>query len=514
MKKLYIFIISLFILPGCSDFLNESPDKSGQAVIYHMDQLYGLMGNAYNYSTARYIWHELILASDDCEISPYLYSRLNNSNAYKTSVWDRDFYTNEMKGIHSWNSIYTSMFDFNVVLENLDKVEQSTVEMKEQTRGEALFGRAYFHFMALVMYCKHDPQAPGIGYKDNTLPPPAGVPARKTVQFTLDNILADLDRSETALRTAGRTHFEFERNFRISLPTLYALRARVELYLGQYESAGKYAEWALEGYNVLLDFKNDPLYALRNSTRINVLDKEGNVTGTLPFHEMNLLSGRGDAAIPEYVEMYLPHISKPYYSNATLPVSESLYNLFDRTNDERWIRFYNNNYCIIKESAISNGGFKYEDQQQIKEWERHTYFRFKPRIGSAKLFLLGPTTAEMYLIKAECYARKGNEPIAKETLQTLRRTRFTTNQAAENIGGTLKEVLEERRRELASVFRWYDIKRLNANDHANIILRKKAHSDFTDINSPVIEKVLNPGDNFYAIPIPTEELLLMGWEQN
>lgn len=514
MKNIYIFIISVFLLPACSGFLGVSPDKSGQSVIYHIDQLSGLMGNAYNYSTARYTWHELILASDDCEISPYMYSRLNNSNAYKVSVWDKDFFINEMKGIHSWSSIYTSMFDFNTVLENIDKVEQTTGQLKEQIRGEALFGRAYFHFMALVMYCKHDMNAPGIGYKDNTLPPPAGIPARETVKYTIEKILSDLNNAETALKTAGITQFEFKRNFRISLPTLYAFRARAELYIGNYENALKCAENALSGYSTLLDFKKDPLYALRNSTNLNILDQNGKVTGTLPFYEMNLLSGRGDAAIPEYVEMYLPHVSKPYHSNATIPLSESFYNMFDKTNDERWKRFYNNNYCVIKESAISNGGFKYNDQQNIKEWERHTYFRFKPRIGSAKMFILGPTTAEMYLIKAECYARKSDNSTAKLTLQTLRRTRFTTNNVADNIDGTLKDVLDERRRELASVFRWYDIKRLNANDNANIILKKKVHSDFTNINSSIVEKILSPGDDFYAIPIPVEELLLMGWKQN
>lgn len=514
MNKLYILIISLLLLPGCSGFLGVSPDKSGQAVIYHMDQLNGLMGNAYNYSTARYIWHELVLASDDCEITPYLYSRLNNSNAYKVSVWDRNFFTTEITGINSWNSIYTSMFDFNVVLEYLDKVEQSTPQMKEQVRGEALFGRAYFHFLALVMYCKHDPAAPGIGYRENTLPPPAGLPSRQTVKYTMEKIMSDLEEAEIALKAAGKETFEIKRNFRISLPTLYAFRARVELYSGNYEKALEYAEDALLGYDVLLDFKKDPLYALKNSTNLNILDENGKVAGKLPFYEMNLLSGRGDAAIPEYVEMYLPHVSKPYYSNATIPLSESLYRLFDKTNDERWKRFYNNNYCIIKESAISNGGFKYNDQVNIKEWERHTYFRFKPRIGAAKLFLLGPTTAEMYLIKAECYARKNDPATAQKALQTLRRTRFTTMESADRIGGTLNEVLEERRRELASVFRWYDIKRLNANDQANIVLRKKAHSDFTDLNSPIVEKVLQPGDDFYAIPIPTEELLLMGWQQN
>ncbi len=47
MKKIYVIIALLgtMILGACSDFLDEATDKSGSAYIYHMDQLYGLMGS-------------------------------------------------------------------------------------------------------------------------------------------------------------------------------------------------------------------------------------------------------------------------------------------------------------------------------------------------------------------------------------------------------------------------------------------------------------------------------------
>ena len=46
MKKIYTIIVLLgaIVLGSCSDFLDETTDKSGSAYIYHMDQLYGLTG--------------------------------------------------------------------------------------------------------------------------------------------------------------------------------------------------------------------------------------------------------------------------------------------------------------------------------------------------------------------------------------------------------------------------------------------------------------------------------------
>ena len=36
-------VVTLFC--SCDNFLDETPNKSGSAYIYHMDQLYGMMGS-------------------------------------------------------------------------------------------------------------------------------------------------------------------------------------------------------------------------------------------------------------------------------------------------------------------------------------------------------------------------------------------------------------------------------------------------------------------------------------
>ena len=71
-------IILTGVLTGCTSFLNVKPDKSGSSIIYHMDQLVDLMGNAYMYGVngGRFIWTESIYMSDDCTIYPYYYSKM------------------------------------------------------------------------------------------------------------------------------------------------------------------------------------------------------------------------------------------------------------------------------------------------------------------------------------------------------------------------------------------------------------------------------------------------------
>ena len=47
MKKTIAIMAALgaLLFASCHDFLDETTDKSGSAYIYHIDQLYGLMGS-------------------------------------------------------------------------------------------------------------------------------------------------------------------------------------------------------------------------------------------------------------------------------------------------------------------------------------------------------------------------------------------------------------------------------------------------------------------------------------
>lgn len=511
MKKIFSGLLIITLCGGCEGLLNENPNKSGSSVVYHMDQLYAMMGTNFGTITPyNYTWMETLYANDDCDISPNFYVKSTISpSQYGISVWNTQNYLNDVDPC-SWYSLFSPMATVNTVLDNIDKVQQTTKAIYDEVKGEALFLRAYLHFNAIVVYSKHDMDALGMGYKTNVLPGKDGVPARGTVQKTIDNIRKDLADAEVSLTSAGRTNFEAARKFRATVPTVKALQARVELYLGNYEKALECANEALSKYSELQDIVNDPNYKLVNKQTIRIMDGSEQV-GSLTYTEIDLLKNRSNYdEINKFKEWYYPHWCDLWFSGS-MNMSESLYNIYDRENDQRYVKFWANNSTI--RTSLPN--LQKSVYDNLKPWEFNSYLRFVAHSRlSVKSYIVGPTTAEMYLIKAECLARDGEVANARAALISLRNTRFSDGEAAANIAGTLADVLDERRRELHAL-RWYDIKRLNANDKANISIVKVALADPLDKNSTsTVVKTLQPNDPFWAIPIPSTHLNAMGWEQN
>lgn len=521
MKRLLIYISLALVasLSSCTSFLDVTPNKSGSSYIYHMDQLYGLTGNSTPYRTG-YLWTDLIFRGDGIELHPYYVTATGRAGSeYEIWSWDDKYLeTGGLTGT-TWAPCYNAIYSYNTVLENLDKVTQTTPQVRKQVEGEALFGRAFFHFIVLVQYTLWDDEAPGIGYKDNTFP--SGDIPRETVKYSLGRIMDDLNNAEKLLTEAGRTNFEIERNFRPTVPTVKALRARINLYRGKYSEALKDAEGALAGYSVLEKFADNSLYVLTESN-INFLNSTNSAVAKVEkFRSPNALLGKGGEALWKHPEFYIPAYAGLYYANKSLPISQTYFNLFtDKVNDQRWNFFYNNNYILntnLAQTMTLPGSstptlkcVKWEHQTKLPEACRHTYLRFNEMSGgSSKQFMIGPTTAEMYLIKAECLARAGKSSEAATALKTLRRTRFATQTSADAIGGSLQEVLDERAREMSELWRFFDIKRLNGADKANIKITRQVLTNTSDINS-VTTVTINADDPRWAIPIDAQQKILMG----
>ena len=399
---LFAVLFGMIGLGACSDFLDETPNKSGSAYIYHMDQLYNMMGSvdlylldgpdemSIMYGFVGNYWGEQVFLNDAAEYDPEFYVRgmeSGSANAYDIYCWDNEELTDQYTMNLTWTPSWERVYRFNTVLENLDLVQQTTQAVHDQVKGEALFGRAYYHFLLMVQYCLWDEDALGIGYRDNTT---AGeVPGRETVGYTLGRIYADLDSAMMYLTAAGRTTFDIETNFRPTVPTVQAFRARVDLYRGDYESALENATAALTAYSVLEDFKNDPQYAMIPYMDIYLLDETNStIAGTIPIQVMMDLMLRGAEAVAEYTEMFLPHMSSENYYG-TIPISEMFYNLWDRENDARWQYFYTSYMPLLYasgacESITLPGGtplpyaITWENQQWLNEqpWSWCSYSRF------------------------------------------------------------------------------------------------------------------------------------------
>ena len=210
-----IALLGALVMASCSDFLDETTDKSGSAYIYHMDQLYGLTGSIDLYlfervdvetgegrSSGAYLTEALPL-TDAVELTPEFYVhglRASEPTTYESYCWQGETLMTSMWMMWTWTPVWERIYRFNTVLEYLDKVIQTTEAIHDQVEGEARFGRAYYHFMLLTQYCLWGDDKPGIGYRDNAT---AGeVPERKTVSYTLERIYEDLRLAEKALTKA------------------------------------------------------------------------------------------------------------------------------------------------------------------------------------------------------------------------------------------------------------------------------------------------------------------------
>jgi hypothetical protein len=125
---------------------------------------------------------------------------------------------------------------------------------------------------------------------------------------------------------------------------------------------------------------------------------------------------------------------------------------------------------------------------------------YKTSYTKVTLPFAGIATDEIYLIKAECLARKGDASGAMSALNILLKARWATNSfipiAANSPDDALIKTLLERRKELVMRgTRWTDLKRLNKDSRFKVTIYRKVNG---------VSYTLAPGDLRYTWPIPDD----------
>jgi hypothetical protein len=167
-----------------------------------------------------------------------------------------------------WNNNYNTINRANHIIEKVPLVEDTklTTDLRNQLIGEAHFIRAVSYFDLVRLF----------GGVQLFLTPTLTVAdkiglARSSTQETYDQILADLNKAETLLPAT------VVRN-RATKFTVYALRARVNLYLKRYEAAESdvNAVLANDGYKLIKPF------ALAGGTTESILELSYTVNNINP----------------------------------------------------------------------------------------------------------------------------------------------------------------------------------------------------------------------------------------
>lgn len=376
-------------------------------------------------------------------------------NAY---VWASDIYEGDQE-VRDWTFPYKSIFYANNVLDQLDKINLPKKNGQYGLiRGWAYFVRAYALFDLIKNFAPaYDKQRAAVDL---------GVPillqggideieARATMKACFEQIILDLQRAAELLPEG----FDAAKRNRPSGVAAWACLARVYLYMGEYDAAKESAEKALSRYGELLDYNELDLTSDRpfSATNTEVLLNASQVSGL--FATVQSLT-----------------------SSVGIAVDSTLLDLYAE-NDLRRQAFYG------RHSAGST--------------------RKKRGYNDQAYPFMGLATDELYLIRAECLARSGDIEGTLATLDVLLSNRYLNHQFPKLQANTAEEVLDlvlrERRKELVwRGLRWYDLKRLNRDGFGISLMRK--------LGETVYE--LQPNDPKWVFPIPDEEIMRSGIEQN
>jgi tetratricopeptide (TPR) repeat protein len=383
------------------------------------------------------------------------YSSLSSSELGAYSWSDFNFGPDE--DVPDWNNAYQQVYYCNTVLAGVSRLANNPGMGTDLNllRGDALFKRAYAYYNLLQVFALPYDSATasaddGIVLRDDT-DPNAHI-TRSSVYVSYDSVIADLTVACKLLpATVDYAHLNRSRQ-----PAAFAMLARVYLSMGAFDKADSSASHSLALYDSLIDYNqvaqaNYPFLVTNPETLYQSRMPSGN-------HLFDALAGQ-DA----FIDSGLQHA---YAAGDLRPL------LFFRPRSGQQVTI--------------NGSYT------------GTIFPFS-----------GLSTGELYLIRAECAARRGDTAAAFSFLNTLLRHRWQTGQFTPLTAGSASEALQviltERKKELVfKGLRWTDIRRLNKKG-AGIVLKRNVNG---------ASYVIGPGSLRYALPIPDNVIRLNGITQN
>lgn len=443
---IYGLIISMFL--SCDNYLDVKSIAS-KTIPNSLENLKLLLDDG---TTMNYITNSFAEASAD---DYFLLDKSFNSiieSGRKVYLWENSFYNFP----NDWATGYLAVYNSNVVLDALENIVRSDANAKDwdMIKGSALFHRSHALVNQLWTYAKAYNKLTsdsdlGIVLRLNSNPTTTS--KRSSVEDCYIQILQDLEKAIEILPNIS------DNPFRPSKVAAYGLKARILLMMNDFSSALSYVNKALEINSYLIDYE-DPA--------------EVNLSASFPFKRFN----------KETV-----FFSQLRTGQASLSVNHLLIdtNLYDSylEGDLRKQAFFNK--------------------------QASGYVRFKGSYVGSNSFFTGLTTAELFLIKAECLIREGNIDLASKTINTLLSKRWKSQSFipvdTKDEVLLLKIILDERRKELLlRGVRWIDIKRRNVLGE-NIRIKRKVDGEII---------MLEPNDKRYMLPLPNDIILQAGISQN
>ncbi|WP_316794271.1 RagB/SusD family nutrient uptake outer membrane protein [Pedobacter frigoris] len=451
-KYIICFCSVILLFTSCKKgWLEEKSDKT-LTVPLTLTEFQGLLDNVIEMNYRGLSLGEV--ASDGHYITEVYYQSIDPAQQQA----EKDAYIWSKIGRHlsnnsQWDANYKKILTDNVILDGLKKISPGPLEVQQwkDIKGQALLNRASVFFNLAQVY------APPFDLTGNNndlgivlrTSSDITIPSkRSTVKETYEQILGDLNEAKNLLPIRPKILT------RGSASAVNALMARVYLSMGDYANAFIAADNSLKQYAELLDY-ND-------------------LSASASF-------------IGRYNKEVIWHTCfVPSFPLSTWFIDADWFGMYS-ANDLRRTRFFRTN----TNQSISFKG-SYENT-------------------SAGSLFTGLATDEVYLTRAECYARDGKVAEALNDLNILMRKRWDNKVpfvpfVAANAEEALQLVLTERKKELLfRGIRWMDLRRLNKDSRFILTLKRTVVG---------VTYSLDPNSYKYVFPIPDNILEQTGIAQN
>jgi tetratricopeptide (TPR) repeat protein len=459
-KFLFAFTIILMLVSGCEKFLEEKPDQK-LTTINTIQDLQSLLDYD-NYILQREPSYGQISA-DDTYITTESFNSIDYQHEKDMYLWKSTINLDDQGfGNNNWGSVYKLIYTANLILSEVDHIRRTPNDDAawNNLKGQALLlrGRSFLSLVSIFSLAYDESTADrdlGIALR---LDPDFNIPSKRaSVRETYAQIVNDLSNA-SALLPNQSVHV-----VKPSKATAYALLARTFLWMRKYDDCLKYTNLSLQIKNKLKDY---------NELSASDDYPFSTLAYTNPEDLLNVVGGWGYSVSGVYGK-----------------INPSLYAMYT-INDLRKTIFF------VENTGTDVGTFK-----------------FKGNYAGNNLYYSGIANDEVYLMRAESYARSGNIAAAMKDLNDLLVNRWRKingvstyiNKTAATKEEALDIILAERRKELVMRnLRWMDIKRLNKEGRNISLSRVIDGKTYT----------LPANDLRFAIPLPQKDLDFSGMPQN
>lgn len=452
---------------SCKKVLNIAPDYSldGQKLNSIQDYEFALTGAYTGFRSTSYYGATNAASNAFVCLPDILSDNLNETGESlgNERVFSRWAYAEDETQIeNTWIAGYRIVTRANIVENNIDKFAAEDQGAVNRIKAQALAIRALAHFDLMRYFVdNYDRNSTGPGIPYMTVFDYEQKPARGSVKEDYDHIEQDLLTAKALMANMDHSINSGSSRAYIDANAVNAILARIFLYSNQLDSAIKYATLAINAR---------PL-----ATRTAFPDIWTDASTAEVFWSCIFEAGQGAPGS----NVYFPTTNRSEYRpNPTLVSS------YDAVNDIRYVSYFK----VINTGNPPNPNNP--SRLVLSKYLAKAAQLGKPDgVVNFKAF----RTGEMYLIRAEAYAKTGDEVDALADLNTLRAARINGYVPVVLAGVALTDAIEqERRKELiCEGHRFFDLKRTT-----RVINRANCSSFCT----------LGPADREWTWPIPQPEI--------